>query len=52
VQLGLHARHRVDHAGQRRHVERVHHVGRGDAELDRPSTGAASSFTVAMPCSG
>ena len=32
VQLRLHARHGVDHAGQRRDVERVHHRRRGDLE--------------------
>ncbi len=32
MQLGLHGRHRVDLARQRRDVERIHHRGRGDAE--------------------
>ncbi|CFP66539.1 Uncharacterised protein [Bordetella pertussis] len=34
VQRGLHARHGVDLAGQRRHEERVHHRRGGDLELD------------------
>ena len=34
VQLGLHARHRVDLAGQRRNEERVHHGRRRDLEAD------------------
>ncbi|MCY1177153.1 hypothetical protein D9M73_174500 [compost metagenome] len=35
MQLGLHARHRVDLATQRRDEERVHHGVRGNAEVDR-----------------
>mmetsp|Transcript_39201 Transcript_39201/g.95296 ORF Transcript_39201/g.95296 Transcript_39201/m.95296 type:complete len:253 (-) Transcript_39201:37-795(-) len=35
MQLRLHARHRVDHAGQRGHVEGVHHRGRGELEVHR-----------------
>ena len=35
VQLGLHAGHRVDHAGQIRHVERIHGVRGSQLEVDR-----------------
>ncbi len=36
VQLRFHAGHGVDHPGQRRHVEGVHHLRRGQPEVDRP----------------
>ena len=39
VEFGLHARHRVDHAGQGGHVEGVHHRRRSQLEADGPVHG-------------